>query len=176
MADGLIKEYVIRVTDERGDNETIPTTANQALSDTVTPATAGASNTKKTAPAKPAQTAKAPIGTWQAVNMAAQIALPALSAVTNGMASQAWSHISRVAQFAQALATGSVGGAVGAVVSGAAWVVGQAVSEITAERTRYNQMAQSIDATNRLRASVGLSQLTYRQTGLTQKVTITGDR
>ena len=170
--DGLIKEYIIKVVDERGDNETIATTANQATTQPTSPTTAP----KKSQPSAPAQTAKSPVGTWQAVNMAAQIALPALNAVTNGMASQAWSHVSRIAQFTQAVATGSTGGVVGAVVSAAAWAVGQTVSTITQERQRNLQMAQSIDATNRLRASVGLSTLEYANKGLLKKVTITGDR
>jgi len=170
--DGLIKEYIIKVVDETGDNEAIATTATQAVNSPTSPS----STPKKTKPSAPAQTAKSPIGTMQAINMAAQIALPALSAVTNGMASQVWSHVSRLAQFTQAVATGSAGGAIGAIVSGVAWGVGQVVSQVQQERQRNVTMAQQIDATNRLRASVGLSTLSYTQSGLAKKITITGDR
>lgn len=170
--DGLIKEYIIKVVDERGDNETIATSANQATTQPTSPTT----SQKKSQPSAPAQTATSPAGAWQAVNMAAKIALPALSAVTNGMAGQVWSHVSRLAQFTQAIATGSAGGAIGAIVSGVAWGVGQAVSQVQQERQRNVTMAQQIDATNRLRASVGLSTLSYTQRGLAQKITITGDR
>ena len=166
-AGGYVKEYIIRVVDETGGQEEV-LDAPQQPNGTAQPM---APKKKKSAKETATDTKT---GIYK--NAALKVALPALNAVTNGLAGQVVGTVNKVGSLLKSLATGSIGGAVGVAASAVGWVLGQAVSEIVTARAENDTLAGQLDETNFLRQCAGLDKIRYTQSGITKKVSIKEDR
>lgn len=171
---GLIKQYIItlRAESEVSGTQPIATTATEA----VETQTSKVASNDKTSPKKKGNGAKQNIEAHTVAYRAATVVMPYFNAKTNGQASVVFRRGYELFGIGRALAMGATSMAFRAAAGFAASLVTEAITELVAEQARYDKMAQSIDETNRLRASVGLSTVSYKRQGIKQKVVITSDR
>lgn len=165
---GIVVEYICRITDETDGGEPTPQDTQSAQNNL----TGKTSATKKS----PKKKAKNALSAKTTANSVLQIALPALNAATGGMAGKAIGAAKQAFSLLDAAATGSVGGVVGVTASMGAWLVGEIVGYIQTRRKQNEALAESLDQTNFMRMAAGLDSIEYTQSGLTKKVQFQNNR
>lgn len=166
---GYAVEYICRIIDETDGAESVPESAAVAQSNIN-----GKNRTRESGKngAKNASETK----TSEYMKAALRVAMPALNAFTNGVVGQTVEKGGQIISLIRSLAVGSMGGAVSAGASLAAWGVGEIVQSILNARTANDALAQSIDDTNFIRQMAGLEKIEYTRSGLTGKVQFEEDR
>ena len=165
---GVVVEYICRITDETGGGEPVPQDMQMAQNNLT-----GKTTSDKKAPKKKANNA---LNAKTTVNSVLQVALPALNAATNGIAGKAVGIARQGFALLDAAATGSVAGGIGVAASMGAWLVGEVVNQIQTQRRQNEALAESLDKTNFMRMAAGLDKIEYTQSGLTKKVQFQNNR
>ena len=171
---GLIKEYIITIRADQSvsGKEPIATTAAQA---TETPTSTGTSEAKATPQAK-GEKAKNEIEAHTIIYRAASVVMPYFNAKTNGQAATLFRRGYEIFGIVKAAMEGSKSMAWRSAAAFVASIATEAVQKLIEEQKDNNRLAASIDATSRLRASAGLSTVSYTRKGLLKKVVITNNR
>ena len=166
------REYVVRITDETGGRQDIPQTSDGAAGN-LTSAVSPDSVRRKKGSAAARTGAEAGTKAWG--NAALQVAMPALNALTDGMASRAVGAGRSLVRLGNAVAMGSLSGIAGIAGSLGGMAVSAVVDAVMNESERNEQRQTQLNETNFIRQVAGLEKISYT-TGWLGKILYEGVR
>ncbi len=162
---GYAVEYICRVVDETGGQESVPETATMAETN-LNGKSSGTGGTKSASDASGSKTNVL-------LNSALNVATPALNGITDGVAGQVIGKGRQILNLTKAIAKGAgLASVIGAAAPLAAWGIGQLISAAQKEKAKNDDIADSIEKTNFQRQIQGLEKINYTRSGLFGKVIV----
>ncbi len=163
---GYAVEYICRIIDETGGNESVPASAVTAETNVN-----GKNSTRKGGSRSAADASGSKTNVY--LNSALNVAMPALNGLTDGIAGQVIGKGRQVINLAQMLIKGAgVASVIGAAAPLVAWGIGTAIQAFQEAKQKNDALAESIDSTNFQRQLAGLEKINYKRSGLTGKVIV----
>lgn len=167
MNGGYAVEYICRVVDQTGGQESVPESATMAQN-----ALHGKTyNNDGKKAAQDASQSKTDVY----FNQALQIAMPALNGVTDGMAGQVIGKSRQIINVGKAAGKGA-GTVFGALAPLLTWGVSELIGAYRNAKAKNDAIAESIDATNVRRSMAGLEKIKYTRSGLTGTIRLEEQR